>query len=63
MKDRLNDMGELKASLLFTQNDRPDEYRLYKRKNGSLVLQGAFRWSCGKSVGAEWRDLPTVEEE
>lgn len=38
-------------------------FRLCKKLNGDLVLQGCFQWSQGTEGGFEWRDLPTVTEE
>ncbi len=40
----------------------PGMHRLRRKANGELVLQGCYRWSRGTEFGAEWRDLPTVEE-
>jgi hypothetical protein len=39
----------------------PNEYRLAKKPDGELVLQGGCRWSCTTcaSGGIEWRDIPT----
>lgn len=36
-------------------------YRLVKR-NGELVLQGAYHWREGGRSGFAWRDIPTVVE-
>jgi len=47
-------------------------YRLAKKPDGTLVLQGAFKWqrrtvgtseTQGLYVGIEWIDIPTVEIE
>jgi len=47
-------------------------YRLVKKPDGTLVLQGAFKWyrsnagtgaTMSLSGGIEWVDIPTVEEE
>lgn len=39
----------------------PRAYRL-GRRNGELVLQGAFFWSQGWNEGGhEWRDIPIVD--
>ena len=40
----------------------PGAYRL-ARRNGELVLQGCFCWTCGREYGHEWRDVPTIELE
>lgn len=42
---------------------RPLAYRLAKKPDGTLVLQGAFRWSEGECGGLEWREIPTIELE
>ena len=39
----------------------PDGYRLARKPNGDLVLQGAYIWQQGRDYGHEWRDIPTVE--
>lgn len=39
----------------------PDLYRLGKRSNGEIVLQGAFFWQEGNNSGLNWRDLETVQ--
>lgn len=41
----------------------PKNFRLCKKKDGTLVLQGCFTWTEGTTHGHEWRDLDTVEEE
>jgi len=42
---------------------KPEQYRLAKKPDGTLVLQGAcYRWKDGK-LGHDWRDIPTVELE
>lgn len=39
----------------------PVDYRL-GRRNGELVLQGAYQWMEGfQNNGIEWRDIPIVE--
>jgi len=38
----------------------PVAYRL-ARRNGELILQGAYHWQQGSSGGHEWRDIPIVE--
>jgi len=35
-------------------------YRL-ARRNGELVLQGCFQWTCGLDYGHECRDIPIVD--
>jgi hypothetical protein len=39
----------------------PSSYRLMKRKDGALVLQGAYRWEKGCEAGFDWEDIETVE--
>lgn len=40
----------------------PDAYRLVKKPDGTVVLQGAYMWHEGwNNYGHEWRDIPTVE--
>lgn len=42
----------------------PHEYRLGKKPDGTLVLQGAYIWNEGLTCyGVEWRDIPTIEIE
>ena len=41
------------------ENITPVAYRL-RKKNGELVLQGAYFWQQGKDCGHDWRDIPTV---
>lgn len=38
----------------------PRAYRI-ARRNGELILQGAFSWSEGNSYGHNWRDIPIVD--
>jgi hypothetical protein len=50
------------------ESDIPAAYRLIHRKyeggESEYVLQGLFTWTEGLSkCGAEWRDLPTQEED
>jgi len=45
-----------------TEKTTPCAYRLAKKADGSLVLQGAYMWQEGwDNCGHEWRDIPTVE--
>lgn len=44
------------------ESQTPAAYRLGKRQDGVLVLQGAYHWHEGLSKqGCEWRDIPTVD--
>ena len=36
-------------------------YRLMRR-NGELLLQGAYQWQQGSDGGITWRDIPTEHE-
>lgn len=38
----------------------PRYYRL-GRRNGDLVLLGAFFWRCGSESGCEWREIRIVD--
>lgn len=42
--------------------NNPSSYRL-ARRNGVLILQGAFQWQQGSDGGWTWRDIPTVKLE
>jgi hypothetical protein len=47
-----------------TEKTTPDAYRLAKRPDGTLVLQGAYMWQKGwNNYGHDWRDIPTVDLE
>lgn len=39
--------------------DIPSAYRLARKPDGELVLQGAYQWQEGFNYGHEWRDIPT----
>lgn len=39
----------------------PINYRLAKKEDGTLILQGCFHWRQGTSGGQEWKDLETVD--
>ena len=44
------------------RSNMPITFRLAKRKNGEIVLQGGFHWQEGwNKAGIDWEDLPTVE--
>lgn len=45
------------------ENNIPVAYRLKRTKSGDIILQGLFTWMQGWEGGAEWRDIPTVEED
>lgn len=40
----------------------PDNFRLVKKPNDELVLQGHFSFQCNScgANGSEWKDLPTI---
>lgn len=45
-----------------TEKPVPDAYRLARKPDGTLVLQGAYMWQEGwNTYGHEWRDIPTVD--
>ena len=41
---------------------KAEQYRLMKKKDGELVLQGAFQWSDDTRGGIEWFDIRTEIE-
>lgn len=45
------------------QSGEPSSYRLARKPNGELVLQGAYRWWEGTYSDIEWLDIPTVDIE
>jgi len=44
-----------------TEKCNPDSYRLAKKPNGEIVLQGAFLWTEGRDSGYDWREIPIVD--
>lgn len=42
------------------ESGTPIGYRLARKSDGEIVLQGAFEWSEGCSRGFEWREIPTI---
>ena len=44
-----------------TGKSTPDAYRLAKKSDGTLVLQGAFNWYEGPKRGSKWQDMETVD--
>ncbi len=45
-----------------TESTAPMGYRLAKKPDGTLILQGAYLWQEGwNNYGHEWRDIETVE--
>lgn len=47
-----------------TESLTPSAYRLAKKPDGVIVLQGAYMWQEGfNRHGYEWRDIPTVDLE
>lgn len=51
-----------KVTAARTEHHAPAAYRLLQKKDGTLVLQGAYYWNQGARYGHEWRDIPTVVE-
>jgi len=43
------------------ESSTPSKYRLGRKPDGELVLQGAYFWQQGTIAGYEWRDIETVE--
>lgn len=41
------------------ESGSPVGYRLARKPDGDIVLQGAFQWSQGCDGGIEWREIPT----
>lgn len=44
----------------FEESD-PSSYRLARRENGEVILQGAYKWWNDTGTGFRWRDIPTVD--
>lgn len=69
MKSWLVDTGLDSESYMVRTNEptriessTPGAYRLAKKPDGTLVLQGAYLWQQGfYKSGHEWRDIPTVD--
>lgn len=38
----------------------PEDYRLARKPNGEIILQGAFVLSEGVNGGIEWEEIPMV---
>ena len=57
------------ADIIKMKSLTPASYRLFKKKDATTVLQGAFKWKGVDDKGTEisgisWEDIPTeVEEE
>jgi len=65
MKDENLSVGSIYGSVFMAsrvESLTPTAYRLVKR-NGELLLQGAYQWTQGVNGGVEWRDIPTIEVE
>lgn len=45
------------------EDTQPAKYQLMKKLDGTLVLQGFFRWTDGRETGGDWKDIETVEEQ
>ncbi len=45
------------------EDPNPKFYRLARKKDGSIILQGAYVWHGGNGYGHEWREIPIVELE
>lgn len=51
----------IRSSPLAVKSSTPVKYRLARRKDGTIVLQGCFQISSPHGCEIEWEDLPTVE--
>jgi len=62
MKNLVSTSSE-KVSLntIRTEESIPHAYRLVKKPDGTLVLQGSFLWYERLNCGTSWKDIPTVE--
>ena len=50
-------------SMMKTGSTKPESYRLFKKKNGELVLQGMYTWTDGNNkFGYDWKEIPTEIE-
>ena len=45
-----------------TEHHAPAASCLLQKKDGTLVLQGAYYWTQGVRYNHEWKDIPTVVE-
>ena len=57
--------GTIKSSTISAARVEDGVAKAYRlaRRNGELVLQGRFQWTCGWECGHEWRDIPVVDLE
>ena len=39
---------------------KPSDYRLAKKLDGTLILQGYYAWQEGTLNGGDWKEIPTV---
>ena len=44
-----------------TEKLSPDLYRLARKRNGEIILQGAYFWQEGNEYGHEWREIPMID--
>lgn len=55
---------EIALSTYRTESNTPVMYRLLQKKDGTIVLQGAYQfWDSDGCCGHEWRDIMTEVEE
>lgn len=52
--------GTMRVTAARVESGTPASYRLARKPDGELILQGAFQWSEGCNNGIEWRDIPTL---
>lgn len=43
------------------QEGKPSQYRLARKKDGSLILQGGYFWYEGTETGISWEEIPIVD--
>lgn len=51
----------MSTSSIRTESTIPYAYRLAKKQDGTLVLQGAYVWQEHPKSGHEWREIETVD--
>ena len=64
------DLSKIQASSLtytiqpsMVEEQFPRDFRYLRKRDGTVVLQGAYCWTRGWSEhGYTWRDIPTVDE-
>jgi hypothetical protein len=55
------------SNVIRTESSIPFKYRLVRKEDGELVLQGEFKFEVFENnfsyskVGSTWRDIPTID--